>query len=304
MNATGRAKILSCTVQGEHLRSAYDCDTKNNTCGHMVGALSDMIDRFREVPDNVKDYFVNTSMPNEWNDDNEQLYLCYQLYKLWWLDQDIEQRGQEAPVQLIQAGRNVASHPGSDKKYVITFLNPLEDVKCFYIWYPELDNTPWIWTQGYQEVKTPEEFCSMFPQILHNTFELEYCDVTFTKNGYDTGGNNHFTPFASGVHKGLEKYGVITGPDYSLTIPHLSYRDGVHRMGMFANKQRFREIRFQDGYFYLGKYKFIQQDGVWYPSRYYHFPKSLNDHTWRYIESRALFFENTRPCISSHRRNQ
>lgn len=304
MNRSSRARVIKFTASGRQLRHLFDADPKSVTHGDMIRLLSDKIERFRKLDNNIKEYFVKQSMPREWNSDNEQLYLCYQLFKLNWLSQDIRQNGQEAPIQLYISGRGYQSHPGSDKKFIISFLNPLETVNCFYIWYPELDQTPWHWTLPYQEVDTPQEFCDMFPQIKHDTFELEYCNVTITKDGFDTQGNGHFTPFASGAHKSCGKFGRIKHPDFKLELPHLSYRDGVHRMGMFSNKDSFYDVKFVGDNFYLGDHKFILYNELWYPEQYFNFPKSLQDTDHIYDGDKSLHFQNTRPCISAHRRSQ
>ena len=303
INRTSRAKVVKFESSGTELRSLFDADPKSKTHGDMIRLLSEKIERFRNMDPNTIDYFVNRSMPREWTG-NTDIYLCYQLFKLLWLSKDIKLNGQEAPIQLYTSGRGYQSHPGSDKKFIISFLQPLETVRCFYIWYPELDQTPWHWTLPYTEVDTPEEFCDMFPQIKHDTFELEHCNVTITNSDIDVEGNYHFKPFATGAHKACVKLKKIKHPDFKLELPHLSYRDGVHRMGMFKDKSIFNEIRFENDNFYLGDFKFIQYNNLWYPEKFYNFPESLQDTNHKYDGNRSLHFSNARPCISTHRRFQ
>lgn len=307
MERTDRARILKFTTSGKKLYSLFDSDPISAGETSMIGVLSKKIEAFKNVPQSTKNWFKYESYPRDWshNDGNADVYLCYQMFKLLWLARDIREKEQEAPVQLIQAGRNYHCHPGSDKKHVITLLQPMDEVRCFYIWYPELDPDPWVWTQPYEEIHTMEEFVEMFPRADHNTFTFEHGSVRFTADDWEST-TNHFNPFADGAFKGCKKYGKIRSDKFDLTLEHLSYKDAVHRMGMFESRHMIDDIYFEDDRtFILGDFKFIRlDDGTWYPEKFLNKPSSLIDTTWRHDPDRAIFFNNEKPNIGLHRLNQ
>lgn len=303
MERTDRARVFSFEASGKTLYSLFDSDPMSAHDTSMLTILHQKIERYAAVDEETKRFFKEESYPRDWVGKSD-IYTCYQLFKILWLARDIKERDrQEAPIQLIQTGRNYHCHPGSDKKYVITLLQPLEKVRCFYIWYPELDPVPWVWTQPYKEVQSPEEFIDMFDRADHNTFNLEHGVVRFTPDDYEC--PEHFNPFANGAHKACKKYGKIRSDKFDLELEHLSYRDAVHRMGMFENKQLIDEIYFEDeNIFHLGEFKFIKVDGIWTPEKYMNKPKSLIDTEWRHDEDRAIFFRNEKPNIGLYRLNQ
>jgi hypothetical protein len=304
MERTDRARIFSFETSGNTLYSLFDSDPISAGETSMIRVLNEKIESYRLVDEKTKRFFKEESYPKDWIGDNPELYNCYQMFKILWLARDIKSRDrQEAPIQLIQMGRNYHCHPGSDKKYVITLLQPLASVRGFYIWYPELDPAPWIWTQPYEEVKSPEEFIAMFDRADHNTFTLEHGTVTFTHDEFQC--QTHFEPFANGAHKACKKYGKIRNNNFHLELEHLSYKDAVHRMGMFENRNFIDDIFFEnEDVFRLGDFKFLKINGIWTPEKFINAPASLIDTEWKHDPDRAIFFNNTKPNIGLHRLGQ
>lgn len=309
MERTDRARIFSFEASGKTLYSLIDSDPIESRTTNMISVLSSNIESFINTPDDIKKYFRDESDPRDWSRANsngdEGLYACYRIFKTLWLARDIREKDrQEAPVQLIQTGRNYHFHPGSDKKHVITLLQPLESVRCFYIWYPELDPAPWVWTQPYEEIKNQEDFINLFDRVDHGTFKFEHGTVTFNKEDWAST-RNHFKPFAAGALKACRKYGKMRSDKFHLELEHLSYHDAVHRMGMYESTWMIDDIYLENEHtFMLGDFKFIKIDGTWMPEKFLNKPTSLVDSEWRHDPDRAIFFNNTRPNIGLHRLNQ
>jgi hypothetical protein len=303
MTQTGRAKIFQFSIHGDELFKLLGSgDNRGNLTTGMHRGMSDMIDDYLEVDPGMLDFFINHSTTADWTKNNQDLYACYRVLKAVWLSEDVAKNGIQAPMQLIQHGRNYRTHPGSDKKFVITYLNPQPNIPMFYIWYPELDPAPWIWTVSHREVRSPEEFCDMFVNAQHPTFRIVFSEITFTNEGAECT-EEHLLPWAQGAHYSCQKYGKLN-PNLNLTLPTVSYTDAVHRMG---SRQEIKRImkkieRTGDDVFWLGgDLKFIRYNGVWALERFLNFPVSLVDQDWCWDQSRAIYYDNTRPNISKHR---
>lgn len=301
MHKTGRARIIRLSSDGYDLRSLFDHDTKLPVTDIQKN-VSDLISSFYYLSSEERELFFN-SEPTLWNSSNPSIYLCYRIFKLWWLTEDIKKNGIESPLQIYQSGRNYLCHPGSDKKFSITYVNPQENIKCFYIWYPELDNAPWHWTVPYEEVNTPEEFIKMFPRIKNPTFRLMQSTVTITPEGWNNHGDIHLDPWTEGTWLSCKKHGKFISDKFKLELPTLSYTDAIHRWGMFENISAFKNIKFvNDTKFLLGNYKFLKVNGYWIPNRFNNFPKSIIDTEWKYSIGTTMSTKNMRSSASEYRR--
>lgn len=303
MTQTGRARIYRFDVSSVELYKLLAYEPIGVFEKSMHQSMSDLIDSYLDISPEKVQHFIKHSEPNEWYAHNSDLYICYRMLKLLWLCEDVKGNGIQAPMQLIQHGRQYRSHPGSDKKFALTFLDQHHNVPMFYIWYPELDPAPWIWTIPHQEVKTPAEFCEMFVNVFHTSFDIKYCDVTFTNDDIDFNNDHHFHPWAEGALAACKKYGKVKeGAKFNLTLPTLSYTDGVHRAGGHADIEHvMKKIRHQDGIFHFGDYKFVHYNNLWVLDRYLNLPTSLVDTDWCWDESRAIYFDNKKPNISRYR---
>ena len=302
METTGRAEIWYFEASGRTLYELANCDAKDDTGIEEI--LHTKIEHFISVPDETKEYFINESTDDEWNPEvDEDLYTCYQMLKFLWLAQDIGGQNQEAPMQMIQSGRNYSFHPGSDKRIVITYLKPINPVKCFYIWYPEQDQTPWFWTNEVCHlIKTPEQFVDLFCRADHPTFNFRYDEVTFTQEDYKLS-DTHFDPWAIGVHLGLRKWGKIKSDKFCKTIPTLSYNDGIHRAAMVENRELLRTARIRGkGCFQLGPFRFVHHRGKWcYGPDLQNYPGSIVDSNYTIDNGRTKSFSNGIANIGRYR---
>ena len=302
MRQSGRAKIFRFNVAGADLFRLLSYDAEGSLSRGMHKTTSDMIDDFLSVDAEQLDFFVNNSTISDWNSDNPEMYACYRILKTLWLSEDVAKNGVQAPMQLIQYGRNYQTHPGSDKKLVITHINPCPNIPMFYIWYPEMDSAPWVWTVQHTEVRTPEEFCDMFVNAEHPSFQIKYSEINFNHDGW-INHEPHLDPWAVGVHATLRKYGKLN-PDLNLTLPTVSYTDSVHRLGGHQEIKRLMALvkRTGEDVFWLGdNRKFIRYNGVWILDRFLNFPVSLVDQDWCWDQDRAIYYDNLRPNISRYR---
>lgn len=298
-NKTNLARVYKFTVSAKDLRNLFDFDTSFHWDTGITAQMSELINRFIDIPQETKDRFFQGGI-GVWDCDKEDdLYTIYRLYKIMWLSKDIRKNGQKMPLQIIQAGRNYHTHPGSDKKFAITYLSPLKYIDCFYIWYPLTDPDPWIWTINNKEVKDADDFCAMFGHRDDDSFVLEMDDVRFTTDGYTTN-NQHFDPWAEGIDLGLRKYGNKR-PGLDMTLKTISYRDAVHRNKMDIDQDLKEQIRLENDRFYLGDFIFEMRHGRWQPQHIGRLPKSLIDSAFQFNEDTAEMFNAVKANIGKGR---
>jgi len=291
METTGRAKIVSFQVPGRKLYELINLDVATFNETNIERVLSDKIDQFIRIPSEKKKYFIEKSDTHEWTWDNDpDLYICYQMLKFLWLAEDMGWNNQEAPVQLIQTGRNYNCHPGSDKKNIITYLQPMPWIRGFYIWYPEFDQTPWHWSINHDYISNPDDFIKMFHRATHDTFNFKYTEAKFTYSGYET--EPHFEPWACGLHLGMKKWGHIQSEKFNITLPTLSYHDGVHRQGIHDRRDLFDKLRVHKDKFDFGKFTFVKYRGMWVYAKWLNQPKSLIDTEYKYNREIAISSRN------------
>jgi hypothetical protein len=287
MESTGRVEIVYFEAPSKLLLSLMDKDAIDyfNTC--TMSGLSYIIDLYSGVSDETKDFFVNESCHEDWypwvSEDN---YHCYQLVKVAWLLRDIRKNGQQAPIHFMKSVECYQCHPGSDKKYAMMLLDPLQTIKCFYTWYPEIDPNPWHKNYPHRKITNIDEFVSIFEKAGDPTFVFEYGDVHFTKEGYKT--STHFEPFARFSSEILLKRAKREQREFEpFSVKHISYRDSVHRLKMEKEKHLLNNIYFEsDEIFWLDGIKFnlkhIKGNRLWMPEMYDNSPKSLFDTEWKY----------------------
>jgi hypothetical protein len=299
-DTTGRARVYKFSVPGDKLERLLAADTQQFASATHTG-LSDMITNFLSVSPESLHFFKNYSVPSDWNSRHPDLYACYRICKALWLCDDVARNGIQAPMQLIQYGRGYQTHPGSDKKFVITVLEPQPSIPMFYIWYPELDPAPWIWTVAHQEIATPQDFCDMFVNADHPTFQFKYNEVALQETDVECS-DTHLMPWAQGAHYACQEYGRIK-PGFNVRLPTISYTDAVHRQGMYTDAHRLIDQARQtsEDVFWMGKHRFIKYQGIWILDRFLNLPSSLVDADWQWRPDRAVYFDNCRPNISQHR---
>lgn len=309
-HTTGRAQVIHMKSNSRQLRSILDPHPQGNKyprLGGVMGGFSDEIDEFRAVDKETRERFV--TLPHwEWNNEPD-LYTCYKMIKKLWLINDIRDRGIDAPMQLINNGRYYTTHPGGDKKIATVFLQDLEEVELFYIWYPEVDQQPIHWSMDdWTQLHTAEEVASIFKRSSDPRFNWHYEEVTFTHG--DSGWSvedEQFFPWAQGMAMWLRKFGKSkSNPEkFRLTLPSFSYTDTIHREAMIdmGPKKLLNQMVFKGNIFMFGDMMFKRHVDGWIYEGFDHFPRSLVDYDFKPDPNRMRVISNTKNNISRNRQD-
>lgn len=268
MEETDRARIVFIKAPGRDFYNMFNKDTNGFGTTSLIWTMHEKIQAYQDVDPDKREWFINESMPKHWSMEyDEELYKCYQLFKLLWLTNDINQNGLKMPIQLYKNGREYHCHPGSDKKLSICYIDPLPKIQAFYIWYPELDATPWHWGTNYEEVTDQKALLNWFAHRYEPTFKLNTDWGTFTRDGYEIT-DDHIRPWAGGAWRACQKYGKFRSEKTKIELPHLSYKDAVHRMKMDHTRELMKEMYFvNDTHFQFGRYDFYKPREMWTISR-------------------------------------
>lgn len=109
------------------------------------------------------------------------------LIKLGWLIDDIRKRQVKNPLQLLYVGNGkYFCHPGTDRALATLYIDPVECVEGFYIWYPDIDPDPFILNYEHEEIKDP--FTLMFKFKSWNGVAFD--EIKLNKNINITDNNN------------------------------------------------------------------------------------------------------------------
>lgn len=82
--------------------------------------------------------------------------------KLSWLIKELRNKDLKNPVQLLKKGKKYFCHPGTDRVLTSLYIFPKKFIKGFYIWYPNLDENPFIFDYEFYEVKNHINFLTKF----------------------------------------------------------------------------------------------------------------------------------------------
>lgn len=290
MTNTGRAQIVSFNLSGHELRKIFDVDPTDYWGTSTVATMSEAIDEFIAVPPEKLEKFKNAQEVGDlagYGGDDD-LYACYRLFKLAWLARDIaRQDTQEAPVQVFWNSRGYLCHPGSDKRLVITYLQPLESVRCFYIWYPELDPEPFHHTIEHTVISDTQQFIDLFYRADHPTMNFGVYTATY-ENGEGSWSDPHINAFGRGTLRTLKQQ--LKDPSFRATFEHLSYRDAIHRHAMITEKDIINTIFLDESNkFHLGDFSFTNVNGTWIYDKFISAPSSLVDTSWTKTDNNLTF---------------
>ena len=301
-HTTGRAQVIHIKSNSRQLRSLLDPITNGGRIGSAMQGFSDQIEHFRQLDAETKQRFAECEHW-EWNND-EDLYACYRIAKKLWLLNDIRDNGIMAPMQIINSGRYYTCHPGGDKKIATVFLQDLEEIELFYIWYPEVDQQPFFWSyDNWQQIHTPKQLASIFKKSDDPRFNWHYEEVVYTAGdeGYEYK-DDQFGPWAKGMAKWLRKFGKYkSNPSkFRLVLPSLSYTDTIHREAMieYGPQKILNQCVFKGDIFMMGDLMFKKKADGWLYEGFDHYPKSLVDTDFRHDPDKARVIYNTRNNIS------
>jgi len=294
-------KVVAFNVSSRELRSIVDKDMSEYWHTSALSHLAQLIDAFNDLDQDVLDRFPQTG-PEDWDEWNDRdLYICYQLFKLSWLTQDIKKNGIQAPVQFLKTVESYHCHPGSDKKVALTILDQHDSVPCFYIHYPEMDPYPIYEHLEHRVIENVQEFIDLFEKADNETFQIDVSDVSFTQN--EDGENvdwkciGHFNPFgeysSTVFRKQRIRHGINQVP---ITFKHMSYHDRIHRLQMANEMEIFHNIGLiSDDVFNLNGVKLfktkIGDSYTWIPESFRNFPSSMYDENWTRDDHKALSWQ-------------
>jgi hypothetical protein len=100
------------------------------------------------------------------------------LIKLGWLINELKSNTINNPFQLLRCKDKYFCHPGTDRIMVATYINPIEYIEGFYIWYPYIDPDPFILDYEHYEIKSLFSFIKKFKFSKSFTFR----SATLTDN--------------------------------------------------------------------------------------------------------------------------
>ena len=94
------------------------------------------------------------------------------ILKLGWLINDIKINGVTNPIQLIKSGTKYFCHPGSDKILVTSYICP-RDIEGIYLWYKEIDNSPFLLDYQHKKITNFLQFSNLF----HKSSSFKFCST-------------------------------------------------------------------------------------------------------------------------------
>ena len=306
-HTTGRAQVIHIKSNSRQLRSLLDPLANSGRIGSVMKGFSDTIDEYRKISKETKQRFCE--LPHmDWNKE-EDLYICYKMVKKLWLINDIKENGIMAPMQLVNNGRYYTTHPGGDKKISTVFLQDLEEIELFFIWYPEIDQQPWHWsTDNWTQIHTPEELASIFKKSSDPRFKWHYEEVVFTAgdDGYHVE-NDQFEPWARGTAMWMRKFGKYkSNPEkFRLELPTFSYTDTIHRDAIvdMNPKKLLNQLIFHGDIFMFGDMMFKRKEDGWLYEGFDHYPRSLIDTDFKPDPNKMRVISNTKNNISRTRKD-
>jgi len=101
---------------------------------------------------------VDEILNNDQYDNNAK-----KVAKISWIISSLRLNGLDNPVQLLQsANGKYICHPGTDRAIILTYIDPVETITGFYIWYEDLDPTPFVLDYKYTIISNPFTFLKKF----------------------------------------------------------------------------------------------------------------------------------------------
>jgi hypothetical protein len=133
--------------------------------------------------------------------------------KLAWLINTLRHEEVDNPVQLLPWGPKYHCHPGSDRILVTCYILPKKTISGFYIWYPDIDPTPFVLDYEHEEIKNPFKFLSKFKFNPYFYIKAEQLKISQP------------TKYATGIFKTTVKYlSTVIDKD----IYYLTFNDQSH----------------------------------------------------------------------------
>ena len=216
--ATSKSKVIYVDLPVEVFKSYLDIDVEDTVSSYLNAASSLDIETYDSFIQEHDIFWTNLGSP--------QTKALRFLLKLGWLTRDIQKRGMLNPMQLLQtANGKYKVHPGSARTIVASYIMPNDIIKCYYVWNPLLDPTPFILSYPHTVIKNPFQFLKLFSK----TSKFRVLTATLSNTSID---NNFF-------HHA--KLGLEAAHNY-FNLEFITTRDSSHWTTDIRNKIFFKDI--------------------------------------------------------------
>jgi hypothetical protein len=158
-----QCKVIFFKVPSSVMYSYIDYD--------MISYVSNEIDKAQSLIEELENTDQSTNDPLL---HNHPLRI---LIKLSYLINELRHKEMYNPVQLIKSGETkYLCHPGICRITVATYIEPTEFISGFYLWYPAVDDNPFILDYEYWEVTNP--FAFLFNFKFNKSLHIEHRRIT------------------------------------------------------------------------------------------------------------------------------
>lgn len=182
------------------------------------------------------------------------------ILKLGWLINNIKSNGVNTPIQLIKSGQKYFCHPGTDKILVTSYIIPTE-IEGFYLWYKDLDESPFVLGYQHRIITNFLDFTNLF--IKNKTLKFYIRNITEKLDISDNEGLDISS------NKGNAYFGVIKNcflkSKQRFNYYFITYFDNMHWVE--TDKMKLSDIIhfINDSECVYGGVKFLKKNKDWIP---------------------------------------
>ncbi len=231
--------VIFFEIPSSLLLSYLDCDVKN-TVSNRINDIKNL-----DLSNIDKDKIFN-------DPDFESLK---KLLKISWLISSLREKGNVNPVQFLQSENGkYFCHPGTDRVLVLTYIDPVETVTGFYIWYRDLDPTPFFLDFDHKIINNPFSFLTKFQ--FNGTLSFKKVIMNKSLDVSDKINSNAMFSTSKNCFEKIQK-------DYC--IEFLSYYDSAQWKELDMNFDVDNYIKISKNEIILADIKFKKLNNVWIP---------------------------------------
>ena len=251
----------------------------------VIEGITSLIDNYMSASERIKEKYMLGECARDngavsFPADNSDAYELYRILKYLWLYESLKSDCQHAPIQMqITKYGQYRFHPGSDKMMSLYLLGKEIDrpINVFYVWYKDLDPSPFHQTIDHEIVATPQQFADMFVKFNDPRFTVIEDIVSVDNDKFDCK-EPHFDIFCLNV-KRLFNTGAEHNCVEFLNRRHISYNDTIHHDGISLNMQEIFQFKYEkkndkETFTFPNGLKFVKVEPWWEWQDYYWVPES------------------------------
>ena len=270
---TGLAECVQIKTDTKSMFNIISGD--NSELNNLFYEMDRRINDFIEVYDDRFRFTYSTL--EDWNDD-PVCSKCYSIYKMAWLYTDIINNGILRAPHLYETFSSHSTHPGGDRKLVISLMAPWMPVNLFYIWYPLVNPAPWFWTQENYVLQKPEDMFDLLDLRNSDAFYFEHADFKVSNRGLYNLEDVPLLlrPIGTSIISAMQYNRGNVPNKLNLHLKSISYSDRIHRRWLEENLEQVIDsvelvnettLRISDFYFYKMPWG---KDGrlMWVPQKF------------------------------------